>query len=100
MCFWSWLETRKGGAAYGDISLFTSLEVLTRIQREMNTGTGLLQLNIEVVRPGTISALKLHLDRTKREKGPGYFHLVHFDLHGIVDKRAPSGSRGRAAPLQ
>lgn len=82
-------DTQRG-AAYGDISLFTSLEVLTRVQREMNTGTGLLQLNIEVVRPGTISALKLHLDRTKREKGPGYFHLVHFDLHGIVDKRAPS----------
>ena len=83
-------DTRRGATPHGDISLFTSLEVLTRIQREMNTGAGPLRLNIEVVRPGTISALKQHLDRTKREKGPGYFHLVHFDLHGIVDKRAPS----------
>ena len=40
--------------------------------------TARLPVDIDVVRPGTYHALKDHLE----EKGAGYYHVVHFDLHG------------------
>lgn len=44
----------------------------------------LVDLNLEVVRLGTWEALKLHLERTHRLHGRGYFHIIHFDVHGKV----------------
>jgi hypothetical protein len=43
-----------------------------------------ITLNLEVVRPGSFVALADHLERKKAEHGIGFFHLVHFDLHGEV----------------
>jgi hypothetical protein len=40
--------------------------------------TARLPVDVDVVRPGTYRALKDHLE----EKGAGYYHVVHFDLHG------------------
>ncbi len=37
-----------------------------------------LRVNIEILRPGTYEALAKHLET----KGNGYYHIVHFDLHG------------------
>lgn len=37
-------------------------------------------VNPVILRPGTYKALKDHLD----EKGAGFYHIIHFDLHGEV----------------
>ena len=37
-----------------------------------------LRVNIEILRPGTYEALAKHL----KAKGNGYYHIVHFDVHG------------------
>ena len=37
-----------------------------------------LRVNIELLRPGTYEALERHLEN----KGSGYYHIVHFDVHG------------------
>lgn len=39
-----------------------------------------LPVNIDIVRPGTYEATLKHL----REKRQGFYHIIHFDLHGIV----------------
>ncbi|MEO1625162.1 MAG: CHAT domain-containing protein [Bacteroidota bacterium] len=39
-----------------------------------------IQVNPHVLRPGTFRAFKEQLDRM----GSGYYHIVHFDLHGEV----------------
>jgi tetratricopeptide (TPR) repeat protein len=39
------------------------------------------------VRPGTFAALQRHLEETERKRYPGYFHIVHFDVHGQVGLR-------------
>jgi tetratricopeptide (TPR) repeat protein len=43
-----------------------------------------LPVNVEIVRPGTYRALVEHLDRVREANGIGYYHLVHFDLHGAL----------------
>jgi tetratricopeptide (TPR) repeat protein len=39
-----------------------------------------LPVNVEFVRPGTYEALVRQLDA----RGQGYYHMVHFDMHGVV----------------
>ncbi|MEM8723298.1 MAG: CHAT domain-containing protein [Cyanobacteria bacterium P01_G01_bin.39] len=39
-----------------------------------------LRVNIEILRPGTYEALAKHLDT----KENGYYHIVHFDVHGSL----------------
>ncbi|MFM6063075.1 MAG: CHAT domain-containing protein, partial [Microcystis panniformis] len=39
---------------------------------------GRIPINIDILRPGTYEALTKHLD----EKGEGYYHVIHFDVHG------------------
>ena len=39
-----------------------------------------LRVNIELLRPGTYEALERHLET----KGSGYYHIVHFDVHGAL----------------
>src|SRR6266699_119619 len=39
-----------------------------------------LPIQVDIVRPGTYKALENHL----RKHGEGYYHVVHFDLHGAV----------------
>ncbi len=41
-----------------------------------------LRVNVDLVRPGTYPALVAHLERAVNEHGPGYYHAVHFDVHG------------------
>jgi hypothetical protein len=41
--------------------------------------TAKLHVQIDILRPGTYEALDRHLD----EK-PGFYHILHFDLHGAV----------------
>ena len=39
-----------------------------------------LRVNVELLRPGTYEALTNHLEA----KGKGYYHIVHFDVHGAL----------------
>ena len=38
------------------------------------------RVNLEILRPGTYEALSKHLE----VKGKGYYHIVHFDVHGTL----------------
>jgi hypothetical protein len=55
-----------------------SMEVVDVI-RELPSGT---QVHLEMVRPGTWEAFEKHLE----SRDPGFFKLVHFDMHGRVRK--------------
>ncbi len=43
-----------------------------------------IPVKIDVLRPGTYEALSRHLDAMKDEHGQGYYHIIHFDLHGSL----------------
>ncbi len=46
-------------------------------------------VNIHVLSPPTLPALREELDRARRESEP--YHVVHFDGHGVFDRRAGLG---------
>jgi hypothetical protein len=64
--------------------------ILTAVQRRVNAARGSVKINLEIVRPGTLDSLEEHLARAENRHHPGYFHLVHFDLHGAVRKKCNS----------
>jgi hypothetical protein len=37
---------------------------------------------VTLLRPGTYLALQEHLEKITRERGVGYYHIIHFDTHG------------------
>jgi hypothetical protein len=39
---------------------------------------------IDMLRPGTYRALENHLRHSADTHGEGYYHLIHFDMHGIA----------------
>ncbi|NCR66329.1 MAG: tetratricopeptide repeat protein [Microcystis aeruginosa LL11-07] len=41
-----------------------------------------IPVKIDILRPGTYESLTRHLD----EKGEGYYHVIHFDVHGGLMK--------------
>src|SRR5262245_66570561 len=41
-------------------------------------------VRVDIVRPGTYRAVVEHLRRTQEEHGVGYYHIMHFDVHGAV----------------
>lgn len=43
-----------------------------------------LPVKIDILRPGTYEALSKHLDNTTAEHGKGFYHVVHFDVHGAL----------------
>jgi len=47
-----------------------------------------IRAQIDMVRPGTFAALEKHLEDTRDnpERGDGYYHIIHFDLHGKLYK--------------
>ncbi|KAK3322730.1 hypothetical protein B0H66DRAFT_532056 [Apodospora peruviana] len=45
---------------------------------------GINKLWIDIVRPGSVDELRSHLQR--RSKQRVFFNLVHFDLHGVIDR--------------
>ena len=51
-----------------------------RILDQMRRDEG-IDIKAEIVRPGTWDAVRNHLEM----RGPGYFDLVHFDVHGCVN---------------
>ena len=41
-----------------------------------------LYVQVDLVRPGSYEALKAHLEDSRDREGKGYYHIIHFDLHG------------------
>jgi tetratricopeptide (TPR) repeat protein len=41
-----------------------------------------LPVTVDLVRPGTWDALREHLRSATKRHGSGWYHIVHFDLHG------------------
>ena len=39
-----------------------------------------LPVRVDILRPGTYESLSKHLD----EKGEGFYHIIHLDLHGAL----------------
>jgi tetratricopeptide (TPR) repeat protein len=43
-----------------------------------------LRVQVEILRPGTYKALENHLRDITARHGEGYYHVIHFDVHGAV----------------
>ncbi len=43
-----------------------------------------LRVQVEIVRPGTYKALENHLRNIQNQYSVGYYHVIHFDMHGAV----------------
>jgi tetratricopeptide (TPR) repeat protein len=43
-----------------------------------------LAVQVDILRPGTYKALDNHLRVTTEQHGEGYYHVMHFDMHGTV----------------
>ncbi len=56
-----------------------------------------IPVRIDMVRPGSYPALVRHLERTRDERGTGYYHLIHFDLHGNLLTHAQYEQAAEAA---
>jgi hypothetical protein len=41
-------------------------------------------VQLDILRPGTYQALVEHLEETRGEEASGYYHIIHFDLHGAL----------------
>ena len=46
--------------------------------------TANVPVQIDILRPGTYKALYDHLRESTHRHGAGYYHVVHFDLHGAL----------------
>jgi hypothetical protein len=62
------------------------------VRRNLEKRGSSFQLNVQVVRPGTFKAFTTHLDNATENQGRGYFHIVHFDLHGEVNTNKDGAS--------
>ena len=63
---------------------------LAGVKSRLRSTKAVIDLNLEVVRPGTWEALKQHLEKSHRIHGRGYFHMIHFDVHGKVKEQRSS----------
>lgn len=43
------------------------------------------QIKYHILRPGTFDELRRCLEDTSTTNGKGYFHMVHFDMHGVIE---------------
>lgn len=43
-----------------------------------------IRARIDLVRPGSYEALVRHLEKSRDRHGSGYYHIIHFDLHGSL----------------
>ncbi|WP_129629852.1 CHAT domain-containing tetratricopeptide repeat protein [Candidatus Oscillochloris fontis] len=71
------VTARPNGAQ--DVGYRTIARPLVELLRQSN-----LHVRVDLVRPGTYQALVAHLQATRDRYGPGYYHIIHFDLHGAL----------------
>ena len=94
------VTARPGGA--GDVGYRTITRPLIEVLRRAT-----LRVDVDLVRPGTWKALTARLEAATRDWGAGYYHAIHFDLHGGLltheefeagrHRRRPTGSPSRPA---
>jgi hypothetical protein len=70
-----------------DINPTIVSDLLAGVKSRLRSAKAAIDLNLEVVRPGTWEALKQHLEKSHRIHGRGYFHMIHFDVHGKVKEQ-------------
>lgn len=80
-------NTEINPTAYQDVLPFAALDVLLGVRDILLQQPAAPRLRVDVVRPGTFDALKQHLKSSKDVHGSGFYHFVHFDMHGRVAKR-------------
>jgi hypothetical protein len=87
-------DLTSGSTLYGEISPSVASNILWNVKSRLDLARSPVDLNVEVVRPGTFNALKRHLEHRRRQ-GQDYFQIVHFDVHGKVGtrKNAPASSK-------
>jgi hypothetical protein len=86
-------DTSQNPLTYDDVNPFLATDALVKIQNSLGDVRSPVELNIEIVRPSTLEAFAEHLQRAEDTHGPGYFHLVHFDMHGEVRARPGGGTK-------
>jgi tetratricopeptide (TPR) repeat protein len=62
-----------------DVSYRTISRPLFEALRQAN-----LRVDIDILRPGTYKTLENHLREITGKHGAGYYHVIHFDLHGSL----------------
>lgn len=73
---------------YDDISPFLATDALIKVQKMLADTNSPIQIRLEIVRPGTFASFVSHLERARTIHGKhGYFHVVHFDMHGKIGTR-------------
>jgi hypothetical protein len=45
-------------------------------------------VQLDILRPGTYKALVEHLEEKRGSEESGYYHILHFDLHGTVQRKS------------
>ncbi|MFN8467953.1 MAG: tetratricopeptide repeat protein [Caldilineaceae bacterium] len=63
----------------GDVGYRTISRPLVNALRQAN-----LRVQVDIVRPGTYAALEQQLEAVQDRYGTGYYHVVHFDVHGSL----------------
>lgn len=48
-----------------------------------------MPVRVEIVRPGTFSSFRAHLNNRSEVHGAGFYKIVHFDMHGEIVGSAP-----------
>jgi hypothetical protein len=61
--------------------------------------TARLRITVDLVRPGTWQALTAHLRSVKDRHGTGWYHVVHFDMHGMFSEYGPLAEEWDAGRL-
>jgi tetratricopeptide (TPR) repeat protein len=58
-----------------------------------------LPVTVDLVRPGTWEALAAHLQAVTEARGSGWYHVIHFDLHGAFEDYAALDKARKAERL-
>ena len=62
-----------------DVGYRTIARPLVETLRQAN-----LPVQVEILRPGTYEALVEKLESVREQHGAGYYHVIHFDVHGAL----------------
>jgi hypothetical protein len=71
------VTARPGGAR--DVGYRTIARPLLDTLRQAR-----LRVKVDILRPGTYEALSRHLEQVQEQHGSGYYHVIHFDVHGAL----------------
>ncbi|KAG4414211.1 hypothetical protein IFR04_012658 [Cadophora malorum] len=74
-------------STHDDVNPFLATDALIRVQKILSGTRKPIQIRLEMVRPGTFAAFVKHLECARAIHGEGYFHVVHFDMHGKIGTR-------------